>query len=191
MNKNSDKRIYLDYNATTAPRSSAIEGAKKAMEFWGNPSSVHQDASQAKALLWEARQELSQFLGCHPMEIIFTSGASESNNHAIKGLFQNPKQKKNELIISSVEHQSVLSVADFLSHQGFKVYKTPVSKQGLLDKDFFEEHLSEKTLLVSIMAANNETGILFPIKELAKKLMKKGVYFIVIWYKCLEKQLWI
>ena len=173
----SDKRIYLDHNATTAPRVSAIEGAKKAMEFWGNPSSIHQNASKAKALLWSARQALSRFLGCHPLEIIFTSGASESNNHAIKGLFQNRGKNRNELIISSVEHPSVLSVAHFLSHQGIKVHKIPVSKKGVLDEDFLDQRLSEKTLLVSIMAANNETGILFPVKELANKAHEKGALF--------------
>ena len=170
-------RIYLDHNATTAPRPSAVKAANKAMKFWGNPSSIHQNASSAKALLWEARQNLSRFLGCHPLEIIFSSGASESNNHAIKGVFQNQKKNRNELIISSVEHPSVLSVADFLSHQGIKVHKIPVSKQGFLDEDFFEKQLSEKTLLVSVMSANNETGVLFPVKELANKAHEKGALF--------------
>ena len=130
-------RIYLDHNATTAPRAIAIKGAKKAMRFWGNPSSVHQNASKAKALLWESRQNLSRFLACHPLEIIWTSGASESNNHAIKGLFQNHRGDRNELIVSAVEHPSVLSVADFLSRQGILVHKIPVSRKGFLDEDFF------------------------------------------------------
>ena len=169
------KRIYLDYNATTAPRPSAIEGAKKAFSFWGNPSSIHQTASSAKALMWEARQSLSQFLNCHPLEIIWTSGASESNNHALKGLFQNSHKK--ELIISSVEHPSVLSVAGFLSQQGITVHKIPVSRQGFLDENFFEKKLSEKTLLVSIMAGNNETGCLFPLKTLIQKSHQKGALF--------------
>ena len=172
-----NKNVYLDYNATTPPKGLAFKAVKKAMDFWGNPSSIHQQASSAKALLWESRQELSQFLGCHPMEIIFTSGASESNNQAIKGLFQQAQTDRKELIISSVEHPSVLAVADFLSSQGFIVHKIPVSKKGLLDTDFFEKHLSEKTLLVSIMAANNETGVLFPIKELAKQARQKGALF--------------
>ena len=177
MSDFSDTRVYLDHNATTAPRASAIKEAKKAIKFWGNPSSIHQNASKAKALLWSARQNLSQFLNCHPLEIIFTSGASESNNHAIKGLFKKTNKQRNELIISSVEHPSIISVADFLSHQGIKVHKIPVSRQGLLDNDCFEKHLSEKTLLVSIMAANNETGILSPIKEIAKKARGKGALF--------------
>lgn len=169
--------IYLDYNATTKPRPSALEGAKKAIKYWGNPSSVHQNASKAKNLLWSSRQSLSQFIGCEPLEIIFTSGASEANNQAIKGLFIEPTQERKELMISSVEHPSILAVADFLSSQGWKVHKIPVSKEGFLDEDFFEKHLSEKTLLVSIMLANNETGIIFPIQKLAEKTHEKGAFF--------------
>ena len=169
--------VYLDYNATTKPRPSAIEGAKKAIKYWGNPSSVHQTASKAKSLLWSSRQNLSQFIGCEPLEIIFTSGASESNNQAIKGLFLKPAQNRNELILSSVEHPSILSAADFLSSQGWKVHKIPVSKEGFIDERFFEKHLSEKTLLVSIMLANNETGVIFPIQKLAQKTHEKGAFF--------------
>lgn len=169
--------VYLDYNATTPPRPSALKGAKAALKFWGNPSSVYQTAGQAKALLWSSRQELGQFLNCHPLELIFTSGASESNNHVIKSLFQKPQQYRNELIVSSVEHPSVLGAANFLSHQGFLVHKIPVSKKGILDQDFLNQHLSEKTLLVSIMGANNETGILFPIKKLARVVHHQGALF--------------
>ncbi|MDE0091794.1 MAG: cysteine desulfurase family protein [Oligoflexia bacterium] len=174
-----ENRIYLDHNATTAPRLSAIKGVKKALKYWGNPSSIHQNASKAKALIWEARQNLSHFLNCHPLEIIFTSGASESNNHAIKGLFQkrDKKNQRNELILSAVEHPSVLSAAHFLSQKGFTVHQIPVSRQGFLDEDFFEKRLSEKTLLVSIMSANNETGIIFPMKKWIKKAHEKGAFF--------------
>lgn len=172
-----DVSIYLDHNATTQPRPSALKGAEKAVNCWGNPSSVHQNASKAKSLLWSSRKNLSLFIGCEPLEIIFTSGASESNNQAIKGLFIKPEQKRNELIISSVEHPSILSVADFLSSQGWKVHKIPVSKEGFLDESFFEKHLSEKTLLVSIMLANNETGVIFPIQKLAQKTHEKGAFF--------------
>ncbi|MCZ0931533.1 MAG: cysteine desulfurase family protein, partial [Oligoflexia bacterium] len=168
-----------DHNATTKPRPSAIEGVKKALKHWGNPSSIHQNASKAKSLLWEARQNLSHFLNCHPLEIIWTSGASESNNQAIKGLFQKQKKtsQRNELIISAVEHPSILYTADFLSQQGFTVHKIPVSKQGFLDEDFFEKCLSKKTLLVSIMSANNETGVIFPIEKWVKKAQEKGALF--------------
>jgi len=183
MNKFSKKSFYFDNNATKEPSPYALSAIKKALKNWGNPSSVHQNASQAKALIWEARENLSHFLNCHPLEIIFTSGASESNNHAVKTWFQDlsplqkTESKRKELIISSVEHPSVFNQALFLEKQGFKVYKVPVSKKGFLDEAFLEEHLTEKTLLVSIMAANNETGVLFPIKKWIDKAHEKGALF--------------
>ena len=140
MEFSAKNRVYLDHNATTKPRPSAIKGVEKALKYWGNPSSTHQNASKAKNLLWEARQNLSQFLNCHPLEIIFTSGASEANNQAIKAPFQNLQKTKerNELIISAVEHPSVSYTADFLSQQGFTVHKIPVSKEGFLDEDYLK-----------------------------------------------------
>ncbi|MBC6415455.1 MAG: cysteine desulfurase [Bdellovibrionales bacterium] len=179
MNLSLKRRIYLDNNATTKPRSSALEGVKKALKSWGNPSSTHQNASQSKALLWSARENLSSFLNCHPLEIIFTSGASESNNHAIKALFQNleTQSHRQELILSAVEHPSVLTTGDFLKKQGKTVHYIPVSRKGFLDEDFLEKHLSDKTLLVSIMKANNETGILFPIEKWIQKAHEKGALF--------------
>ena len=182
------KRVYLDHNATTAPCSSAIKGAKTALKGWGNPSSIHQSASQAKALLWAARENLSAFLNCNPLEIIFTSGASESNNQAIKGIFQNPDSSRNELLISNVEHPSVLAVGDFLAQKGWILHKIPVSREGFLDSAFFEKHLTEKTRLVSVMAANNETGIIFPIKQWVKKAHSVGALFHSDMVQLLGKQ---
>ena len=171
------RRIYLDYNATTPPDPLALKAANKAFELWGNPSSVHQISAGAKALLWQARQDLARFIGCHPLEVIFTGGASEANNQALKGLIIQAREKRRELVVSAVEHPSVKAVADWLSSQGFKVHTVPVSREGILDEGFFEEVLSEKTLLVSIMRAHNETGVLFPIKKIAKKAQSKGAVF--------------
>ena len=180
MSDFSKKRFYFDNNATTAPSPYAISAVKKALKHWGNPSSVHQNASQAKALIWEARENLSTFLNCEPLEIIFTSGASESNNQAIKALFQDLSSmdsNRTELILSSVEHPSVLNQGLFLEKQGFKVHKIPVSRKGFLDESFLEEHLTERTLLISIMGANNETGVLFPLKKWIQKAHQKGAFF--------------
>ncbi|MCY4513097.1 MAG: cysteine desulfurase family protein [Bdellovibrionales bacterium] len=171
------RRIYLDYNATTPPHPVALKAAKKALELWGNPSSVHQTSTGAKALLWETRQFLARFIGCHPLEIIFTSGASEANNQALKGLFSMAGKKRRELIVSAIEHPSIKAVAKWLSERGFKVHTVPVSKSGFLDESFFEEVLSENTLLVSIMRAHNETGVFFPIEKLIKKAHTKGAIF--------------
>lgn len=169
--------VYLDYNSSTPVRKSAIQALQQAVINYGNPSSIHQKAGKSKAILWSSRQELSQFLSCEPYEIIFTSGASESNNHVLKGLFKDISQKRNELIISAVEHSSILSVAEFLSKKGFIVHKIPVSKDGVLDEKQFDKCLSERTMLVSIMLANNETGVIFPIEKFVKKTHKKGGYF--------------
>lgn len=197
MSEFSKKRIYFDNNATTAPSPYAISAVKKALKHWGNPSSAHQNAGQAKALIWEARESLSAFLNCQVLEIIFTSGASESNNQAIKALFQdlNPLQNnshthsnRTELIISSVEHPSVFNQGVFLEKQGFKVHKIPVSRQGCLDEEFLEKRLTEKTLLVSIMSANNETGVLFPIKKWIDKAHEKGALFHSDMVQMLGKQ---
>ena len=176
MNK---KQVYLDFNATSIPYDKALKEAEKTLKIWGNPSSSYQMGAEAKNILWEARQALAQFINCHPLEVIFTSGASEANNFAIKGLFENikPTDAKSEIIVSKVEHPSVMAVVDYLSSKGFKIHKVPVSKEGILDEDFFDKVLSEKTFLVSIMLANNETGVLFPIKKLAQKAHSQGAIF--------------
>ena len=171
------RQIYLDYNATTPPDPLALKAAKKAFELWGNPSSVHQVSAGAKALLWQSRQSLARVIGCHPLEIIFTSGASEANNQVLKGLFSVSGKDRRELIISTVEHPSIKTVAEWLSQKGFKVHIIPVSRGGFLDEEFFEEALSDKTLLVSVMRAHNETGVLFPIKKLSRKAQAKGALF--------------
>lgn len=172
-----NQRVYLDSNATTEPCSAALKAAQSALEHWGNPSSVHGHGARPKALMWAARQNLSRFLNCRPLELIFNSGATESNNQVLKGLFQNAKSPRCELIVSAVEHPSLLAPADFLARLGFKVHKIPVSREGVLDEDFFDRVLSEKTLLVSVMSANNETGHLFPIQKLAKKAHSMGALF--------------
>ena len=171
------KGVYLDYNSTTPLWPEAVEGAKKAFREWGNPSSIHQTAAGAKALLWESRKNISRLLSCHPLELIFTSGASESNNQAVKGLCHSVSGSKDEVILSAVEHPSILSLTDFLKEREFKVYLIPVKRDGTLDIKCFEKLLSDRTFLVSVMLANNETGVIYPIRELVKKTREKGALF--------------
>ena len=178
MSDVSKKRFYFDHNATTAPSPYAVSAIEKALKSWGNPSSVHQNASPAKDLLWSARESLSAFLNCHPLEIIFTSGASEANNQAIKALFLDKNHpERNELILSSIEHPSLMNQVPFLEKQGFKVHQIPVSRDGFLDESFLEKHLTEKTFLLSIIAASNETGVVFPLKKWIQKAHEKGALF--------------
>ncbi len=168
----------MDYNAAAPLLPAARRGAEKAFEELGNPSSVHQDAAGAKALLWGARQSIAGFIGCHPLELIFTSGATEASNHALKAVFEGAKGGgRSELMVSAVEHPSVMAAAEYLAEKGVKTHVIPVSKEGLIDEDFFERHLSAKTLLASVMMANNETGALYPVKKLAKKAHKLGALF--------------
>ena len=179
--------VYLDYNSSTPPLPETLQGAKAGVEEWGNPSSIHKSSKGAKGLLWKSRRQLAQFLSCHPLELIFTSGATEANNHALKGLCfstsiaadkaKHPQKRRCEIIISAVEHASVREPAEFLKSQGFKILYAPVSREGILDEDWIESALSGKTLLVSVMGANNETGAIHPVRRLARKAKKKGALF--------------
>ena len=170
--------VYLDYNATTPLAHFIMDQIPKWAACWGNPSSVHQASKEAKALLWRAREQTAHFIGCHPLEIVFTSCGSESNNHAIKGLCEKfAPSKRKKIITSTVEHPSVIRALEQTRKQGFEVVKIPVSKEGVLDQDRFNQALDEKTAFVSMMYANNETGCIFPIRELAGKSKEAGALF--------------
>lgn len=160
-------RVYLDYNATT-PHSSLLKSRwSELFEIFGNPSSVHQDARQPKLILREARQKIADLLGCSPLEIVFNSGASEGNNSVFKSVFEESKNSRHEFIVSQVEHPSVMKALNFLQNHGAIVHFIPVNRDGVLDLDFLKSKLSDKTALVSVMFANNETGVMFPIKEIS------------------------
>lgn len=182
FNLKDEGRIYLDHNASTPLASELLPYIQNHLKSWGNPSSIHQHGRGPKALLRSARTSIAEMIGCSSLEIIFTSGGSESNNQVIKTLMldrfptetllANPRQ---QLIISAVEHPSVMKTADYLSQRhNIEVIKVPVSRNGVFDIDFYKKNLSEKTALVSVMAANNETGHIFPIQEIAALAHEKG-----------------
>ena len=173
-----DQRVYLDYNASTPPAHFLLEKWPQWMSLWGNPSSSYHEARQAKELLWKSREQVAQMIHCRPLELVFTSGGSEANNHAIKGLcekFLNSERKK--IITSSVEHPSVDRTMQWAEKKGFIVEKIPCSKEGQLSLEKFKNALDEKTAFVSIMYANNETGCIFPIKELTRLAKEKNILF--------------
>ncbi len=178
-------RIYLDFNATSPLATELSEQILGWLSAWGNPSSIHCDGRRPKTLMRDARNNLAKFLGVHPLEVIFTSGGSEANNTAIKGVFESfhkvssdPKKKqRRQLIISAVEHPSVKGAAQWARERGFDVTVVPVDRSGQLDIEFYKKSLSEKTALVSMMYANNETGVIFPIKELAEMAHRHGALF--------------
>jgi cysteine desulfurase len=173
------RTIYFDYNATTP----LDAGVREAMlpflgDFWGNPSSVHHVGRKARALLDDARDRTAKFLGAKPSEIIFTSGGTESNNLAVLGTARLLKPKGRHVITSSVEHHAVLHCFDYLEKaEGFEVTRLPVDSQGRVSPDDLKRAIRKDTVLVSVMAANNEIGTLQPVAELGAICRERGVIF--------------
>jgi cysteine desulfurase len=161
-------RVYLDHNATTLYAPVLKQKWVELLEISGNPSSIHQDSRAPKTWLRETRQKIAEYLQVSPLEIIFNSGASEGNNSVLKSIWDHYSIEKPEMLISSVEHPSVIKTAEFLKSKGAVIHFIPVSKSGQIDLQFIKEKLSAKTSLVSVMFANNETGTVFPIKEIAQ-----------------------
>lgn len=169
------KSVYLDFNATAPVDAELLTQIPLWLQSWGNSSSIHGHGREAKKLLREARSSFAQLIGCHPLEVLFTSGGSEANNTVIKGLLRSqPAQTRRELITTDIEHPSLLRTMEYAESLGFVVHCVPVNRDGVFDFEFYERVLSEKTLLVSVMAANNETGTLLPLKVIAKKAKAFG-----------------
>jgi cysteine desulfurase len=170
--------IYLDYNATTPIDPRALESMIPCMrEHYGNPSSIHSYGSRAKAALDESRERVSDLISAKPKEIVFTSGGSESNNSAIIGAASALIEKGNHLITTRIEHASILESFRFLTKHGFKVTLLGVNEHGLIDLDELRESITDETILVSVMLANNETGVVMPINEIAAIVKERGVVF--------------
>ncbi len=172
------KKVYLDYNATTPVDPRVLEAMIPYLkDEYGNPSSIHSFGSRGKAALDNSREQVAEFIGARPKEIVFTSCGSESNNFAIKGLAFSLRKKGNHLITTQVEHASVVETFRFLEAQGFKVTYLSVDKYGLINLDELRDAITDQTILVSVMFANNETGVIMPIKEIAEIVKEKGVIF--------------
>jgi cysteine desulfurase len=173
------RTIYFDYNATT-PLDPAVRDAMLPFlgDVWGNPSSVHHVGRKARAWLDDARDRAANFLGANPSEIIFTSGGTESNNLAIFGTARLLKSKGRHLITSAVEHHAVLLGFDYLENkEGFEVTRLPVDSDGRVSPDDLKKAIRPDTVLVSVMAANNEIGTIQPVAELGAICGERGVIF--------------
>jgi cysteine desulfurase len=171
--------IYFDYNATT-PLDPQVRAAMLPFleEIWGNPSSVHQIGRRARALLDDARDRCAAVLGSKGSEVIFTSGGTESSNLAIFGTARLLREKGRHLITSSIEHHAVLHGFNYLErHEGFTVTRLPVDATGRVSVDDLRRALRPDTTLVSVMAANNETGTLQPVAELGALCRERGIIF--------------
>lgn len=172
------RAVYLDHSATT-PLREEVMGVMFPYfaELFGNASSIHSSGQRARKDLEEARSLLAHILGAHPKEVIFTSGGTESDNLAIKGVAYAKRGKGNHIVTSSIEHSAVLNCCQYLEKQGFEVTYLPVDRHGLVDPDAVREALKRETVLVSIMLANSEVGTLQPIKEIGAITKEKGVPF--------------
>jgi cysteine desulfurase len=163
------KPIYLDYNATTPHDPAVIEVMRPFLETeFGNPSSSHWYGIAPKKAVETARIQVAEILNCEPGEIFFTSGGTESNNHAIRGVARIMQGKGNHIITSTIEHPAILEVCKFLERDGFETTYLPVSSDGLIDPTDVEKSIRSTTILITIMHANNEVGTVQPIKEISK-----------------------
>jgi cysteine desulfurase len=171
--------IYLDYNATTPLCDAALEAMQPFLErHYGNPSSVHAAGREARAGIDDARDRLADLLGAKPHELIFTSSGTESNNLAVLGLARAHASRGRHLICASTEHHAVLNAFEHLGErESFEVTFLPVDQQGRIDPNELERAIRDDTILVSIMTANNETGVLQPMAELARVCDEREVLF--------------
>ncbi len=170
--------IYMDHAATTYVRPEVLEAMiPYHTGHFGNPSSIYGIARDAKKTVESARAQVAKALGALPEEIYFTSGGSESDNWAIKGIATANRKKGLHIITSSIEHHAVLNTCEFLEKEGFQVTYLPVDEFGLVNPDDLEKAITSETILISIMYANNEIGTIEPIGELGAIARKHHVYF--------------
>jgi len=172
------RKVYLDHNATTPVHPEVFKAMEKYyVEVFGNASSIHQSGREAKAALETARDSIADLLGCKPAEIYFTSGGTESDNFAIKGAAFANRDKGRHVITSSIEHHAVEASCKFLEKEEFEVTYLPVDEQGFVDPDDLRNAVRPDTTLVTIMNANNETGVLQDMKSLSAVTKKAGALF--------------
>jgi cysteine desulfurase len=170
--------IYLDYNATTPMDPAVIAAMRPYLESkFGNPSSSHKFGVETRTAVVEARARLAKLLNCQPDEVVFTSGGSESNNYAIKGIAFARREMGNHIITTQIEHPAVSEVCRYLGQNGFEVTYLPVDEQGLISKQDVLAALRPTTILVTVMHANNEVGSLQPIAEIGQEMRQRGIVF--------------
>lgn len=171
------KTIYLDNNATTRAAPEVMEAIIPYFQEWyGNPSSAHSFGGEVSRKTKEARQHVAELLGAHPDEIIFTSCGTESDNTAILSALATQSDKRH-IVTSRVEHPAIGSLCSHLARRGYRVTEIPVDGEGSLDMDRYRNSLAPDTAVVSLMWANNETGVLFPVEEAARLAHERGILF--------------
>ncbi len=171
------ERVYLDNNATTALDAEVQTTMMEFAKSYGNPSSIYAAGRESRDAIEAARKSVSLLINCTPRRLIFNSGGSEGNNFVIKGVAFSCADSENHIITTSIEHPSVINTCQWLERQGFRVTYLPVDRNGIVHAEELSKALCEKTCLVSIAAANNETGSIQPIEELAQIAREKEVLF--------------
>src|SRR3954463_4874208 len=171
--------IYMDSHATTRTDSRVLEAMIPYFtEYFGNAASRnHSFGWEAEQATEKSRKQIADLIGATPKEIVFTSGATESNNLALKGVAQMYAEKGNHIITQVTEHKAILDTCKHLEKEGVRVTYLPVGKNGLIDLDQLQDAITDKTILISIMYANNEIGVVQPVAEIGKIAKKRGVLF--------------
>jgi len=174
------KRIYMDYAATTPmlPEVAEVMQPYFSQKF-GNPSSIHSMGQEARDAVEHARSQLAAVIACRPEDVVFTGGGTEADNHAIKGVCLAGREKGNHIITTAIEHHAVLYTCNYMKKLGFDVTVVPVNSNGMVDPDDIKNAITAKTLLVSVMHANNEVGTIQPVEEIGRITRNAGVYFHV------------
>jgi cysteine desulfurase len=172
------RRIYLDHAATTPTHPEVVKAMLPFFtDAFGNPSSIYSYGQEAKGAVEQARIKVAGLIGTPSENIVFTSGGTEADNFAIKGVAYANQHKGNRIITTSVEHHAVLEVCKFLGKRGFKISYLPVDEYGLVDPDDVRKAITDKTILISVIHANNEVGTIQPVEEIGKIARQAGIYF--------------
>ncbi|MDD5934571.1 MAG: cysteine desulfurase NifS [Clostridiales bacterium] len=171
-------RIYLDNAATTQTKVEVVEAMLPFFnEYYGNPSSVYDIATQSKIAVTEARDQIAKALNCNSNEIYFTAGGSEADNWALKCTAEAYQSKGNHIITSTIEHHAILHTCEYLESKGFEITYVPVDENGTLDLEALKAAIRPTTILISVMFANNEIGTIQPIKEIGQIAKENGILF--------------
>jgi cysteine desulfurase len=180
-------RVYLDHNATTPVRAEAIRAIEEALRRgWGNPSSVHAEGAAARALVERSRAQVAALLGAEPDEVVFTAGATESNNTAILGLLRRAG-RPGGVVASTAEHPSVEGPLAALEAAGWRIDRVAVDAEGLLDPEAVAAALAPDTALVTLLWGNNETGVVQPLERIAPRVRERGIPLHVDATQCVGK----
>jgi cysteine desulfurase NifS/selenium donor protein len=171
-------KIYLDYNATTPVDKEVVQAMQPYLnEFFGNPSSSHSFGTETKKAVENARKQVAALINCQPSEVIFTSGGTESNNYAIKGIAYANEHKGKHIITSTIEHPAIFEVCKYLENKGFHITYIPVDESGLIQLDRLEAAITPQTILISVMHSNNEIGTIQPISEIGEIARRSDIAF--------------